>query len=167
MEFHTRAYRLIQKPGEGLPNTYRKPLTLLAWKVFFLASWGRFEHRFGSLIKSIEVTRNLIDQHATTMNILHVKEWREKSSDDAITREKRWESEQLQAVKNWLGAADTEQVDKLEWFRDQCFPGTVSWITKNAQFRSWMQRGRGNPVLWLHGKPGSGQELYPSTCSLI
>lgn len=78
--------------------------------------------------------------------------------DESVVREKRWESEQLQAVLNWLNAVENEQDIKHEWLKEQCFPGTAQWIVQNSKFRSWMQRGRGNSVMWLFGKPGSGKE---------
>ncbi|KAI1399172.1 hypothetical protein F4819DRAFT_429846 [Hypoxylon fuscum] len=148
IEFHSRAYKLIRKP---------------AWNLFFSSAWSRFEHRFNSLVESIKATSQLIDQHATAINILQAKEWRQKSMDESVVREKRWESEQLQAVLNWLNAVENEQDIKHEWLKEQCFPGTAQWIVQNSKFRSWMQRGRGNSVMWLFGKPGSGKSVLAST----
>lgn len=78
--------------------------------------------------------------------------------DDFVLREKRWESEQLQAVIKWLDASVNDQEIQLEWLKDQCWPGTTHWIIQNPKFRSWMQRGRGDNVMWLFGKPGSGKD---------
>lgn len=130
---------------------------LVAWKIFFTSAWGRFDHRFSALIDSITKTSELIDKQTMPLNILQAKEWRQKSLEDSIIREQRWESEQLLAVLNWLEAGEHNQELKLEWLGTRCCAGTSFWITRNAKFRSWLQRGRGNSVLWIYGKPGSGQ----------
>lgn len=127
------------------------------WTIFFLSAWGRFERHFSALIANIAKTSDLIDKQATTYHILEVKEWRQKSLDDSIAREQRWATEQVEAVLNWLGADVYAQNLRLDWLHTRSHAGTSSWITKHSKFRSWLQRGRGNPVLWIYGKPGSGQ----------
>lgn len=128
-----------------------------AWAVFFSSAWGRFESHFSALITNITKTSDLIDKQATTYHILEVKEWRQKSLEDSITLESQRATEQLQAVLNWLGTEVQTQKDKLDWLNARSHEGTSAWIAKHSKFRSWLQRGRGSPVLWIHGKPGSGQ----------
>lgn len=86
-----------------------------------------------------------------------MKEWRQRSLEDSITREQRWATEQLQAVLNWLETEVQTQKVKLDWLNARSHEGTSAWITKHPKFRSWLQRGRGSPILWMYGKPGSGQ----------
>lgn len=126
--------------------------------MFFSSGWGRFEHHFNALLQSIAHCSELIDKEAVSFDIIQAKEWRQKSLEDAINREKRWESEQLEAVLRWLeiGESKSNQEIKLEWLRSHCCEGTAQWVTKSSKVRSWLQFGRGDPVLWLHGKPGSG-----------
>lgn len=128
-----------------------------AWPVFFSSAWGRFESQFGALITNIAKISDLIDKQATTYHILEVKEWRQKSLEDSIILESQRATEQLQAVLNWLGTEVQTQKDKLDWLNARSHEGTSTWIAKHTRFRSWLQRGRGSPVLWIHGKPGSGQ----------
>lgn len=127
-----------------------------AWPIFFSSAWGRFERHFAALISNIEKTSDLIDKQATTYHILEVKEWRQKSLEESMTLEARRATEQLQAVFNWLGTEVQTQKDKLDWLNARSHEGTSTWIAKHTKFRSWLQRGRGSPVLWIHGKPGSG-----------
>jgi hypothetical protein len=139
MEFHNRAYKLIWKPGKEpiFQPSFCSLLTLLAWKIF-LSAWSYFEHRFSALINSIKKTNNLIDQHVASLDILQAKQWLQKSLEDAVAKEKRWESEQLQGVMNWFDAMKNDQELKLEWLKDCCCPGTLYWIVQNPKFRSWM-----------------------------
>lgn len=130
---------------------------MAAWTIFFSSAWSRFERHFSALITNIAKTSDLIDKQATTYHILEVREWRQKSLDESITREQRWATEQLQAVLNWLGTDVHDQNLKLDWLNTRSHTGTSSWITNHSKFRSWLQIGRGNPVLWVYGKPGSGQ----------
>jgi hypothetical protein len=128
-----------------------------AWPLFFSSTWGRFERRLSSLITSIEKISALIDKQTTTFHILEVKEWRRKSLEDFNTLEARRTAEQWQAVLNWLGTEVQAQKDKLDWLNARSHEGTSTWIVNHNKFRSWLQRGRGSPVVWIHGKPGSGK----------
>ncbi len=103
-----------------------------------MSAWNRFEHRLNALIESIKRTSTLIDQHATSLDILQAKEWRQKSLEDATIWEKRWETQQLEAVVKWLDATNNDQQVKLEWLQEQCCSGTMHWIAQNTKFRSWM-----------------------------
>lgn len=126
--------------------------------MFFSSSWGRFEHQFDTLLQSIAQNSELIDKEAASFDIIRAQEWRQKSLEDATNREKRWESEQREVVLRWLEVGDSKsnQEVKLEWLRNHCCEGTSQWLTKSREVRSWLQFGRSHPVLWLHGKPGSG-----------
>ncbi|KAF5986953.1 NACHT domain-containing protein [Fusarium bulbicola] len=149
LDFHSRAYRLIQKPG---------------WKIFFSSGWGRFEHHFDGLLQNIIQSSELLDKEAVSLDISQACEWRRKSSEDATKWEERWDSEQYNRVTRWLEAGDSklDQEPKLERLRDHCREGTSQWLTKSGPVRSWLQFGRGNPVLWLYGKPGSGKSILCS-----
>lgn len=126
--------------------------------MFFTSGWGRFEYHFDALLQSISQTSELIDKEASSFDIIQAREWRQKSLEEAMSREKRWESEQREMVLSWLEVGDSvsNQEVKLEWLRSHCCEGTSQWLTKSTKARSWLQFGRGHPVLWLHGKPGSG-----------
>ncbi|KAJ3530677.1 hypothetical protein NM208_g8843 [Fusarium decemcellulare] len=149
IEFHSRAYRLIRKPS---------------WQTFFASGWGRFEHQFDALLQNISQTSDLIDRDAASFHIVKAQEYRQKSLDDAENRERRREYEQREAVLRWLEVGDSKsnQEVKLEWLRSHCCEGTSQWLTKSQEVRSWLQFGRGHPVLWLHGKPGSGKSVLCS-----
>ncbi|KAF5724312.1 NACHT domain-containing protein [Fusarium mundagurra] len=149
LDFHSRAYRLIQKPG---------------WKIFFSSGWGRFEHHFDGLLQNIIQSSELLDKEAVSLDISQTWEWRRKSLEDARKWEERWDSEQYNRVTRWLEAGDSklDQEPKLERLRDHCREGTSQWLTKSGPVRSWLQFGRGHPILWLYGKPGSGKSILCS-----
>ncbi|KAH9990747.1 hypothetical protein F4779DRAFT_609911 [Xylariaceae sp. FL0662B] len=147
IDFHRKAYSMIRKPG---------------WRIFFSSAWGGFEYRFSSLISNIGHTSDQIDREAASLNISQAVKWRIASAEDAEKRQDRWQTQQLNAVLNWLETADKGQEVKLEWLKSRCYEGTSQWVLQSPKLRSWLQRGRGRPVLWLYGKPGSGKSVIAS-----
>src|SRR3569833_3109713 len=71
---------------------------MTAWQVFFCSGRGLFEHRFGSLIASISKTSKLIDHETKAIDILQTEEWRKRELERSTRSDRRWESEQTQAV---------------------------------------------------------------------
>ncbi|KAI0123226.1 hypothetical protein BJ170DRAFT_641233 [Xylariales sp. AK1849] len=147
LEFHREAYSMLKKPG---------------WTIFFSSSWGRFDHRFSSLLINIERLSEQIDREAVALDIMATAEWRSKNADDASKREEQWQTQQLYAILNWLGIEDDIQEAKLEMNANKCYDGTCQWLTKSRKIRTWLERNRGNSVLWLNGKPGSGKSILSS-----
>ncbi|KAF9873876.1 NACHT domain-containing protein [Colletotrichum karsti] len=147
IDFHNRAYCLLRKPG---------------WKMFFSSGWGRFEHNFDSLINGIARNSDLIDKEAASVEIVRATEWRAKSREDAEMLEKQRLADQRNEVLKWLQDDNLNQEMKLEWFRNRCCEGTSQWVLKSPKIRSWLQRGKGQQILWLHGKPGSGKSVLAS-----
>ncbi|KAK4221969.1 hypothetical protein QBC38DRAFT_460884 [Podospora fimiseda] len=147
-EFHTKALALIRKP---------------AWKIFFVSSWGRFESRFGAILDSINKTSTLIDQEASSLNIVDMKEWRTELLEKAEVAEKRWQSEQFQALMKWLETSDKEHQSRYDWLRDRACEGTGGWIMNHTKFRAWLRQGNSpTGILWMNGKPGSGKSVLCS-----
>ncbi|KAI8212883.1 NACHT domain-containing protein [Colletotrichum sp. SAR 10_66] len=128
----------------------------VGWQFFFSATWGRFEHYFDSLLQGIARNSELIDKEAASVDIIEAREWRQKSRELASAREKKWETDQRDAVIGWLQDGDAKQDDTLEWLRNRCYEGTSQWLLKSSKVRSWLQYRKGPQVLWLNGKPGSG-----------
>ncbi|RGP62626.1 nacht domain-containing protein [Fusarium sporotrichioides] len=143
LEFHRRAYAMIRKSG---------------WKMLFRSAWGGFENRFGSLLESIARVSVQIDREAIAIDIIQAVDQRKRDADAAAERETQWHTQQLCIILNWLEASDTDQETKFEILRDRCHEGTLGWVTNSPKLRSWL-RGHGKPVLWLHGKPGSGKSV--------
>jgi Cdc6-like AAA superfamily ATPase len=135
---------------------------LTGWTIFFSSSWGRFDHRFSSLLINIERLSEQIDREAVALDIMATAEWRSKNADDASKRDEQWQTQQLHATINWLGIEDDMQEAKLEMNASKCYAGTCHWILKSGKIRTWLERKRGNPILWLNGKPGSGKSILSS-----
>ncbi|KAH7016462.1 uncharacterized protein B0I36DRAFT_337764 [Microdochium trichocladiopsis] len=148
VEFHRKSFELIRRPG---------------WKLFFAPLWGRFHSRFDELLDNISFISDEIDREAISIDIVQTQDSRQKEQDENLRREERLQAEQVAAVMGWLASDIIEQEDRLEWLRGRCHDGTSCWITNHKEFRSWLQLGRGRPVLWLNGKPGSGKSVISAS----
>ncbi|KAM6529652.1 hypothetical protein FALCPG4_007781, partial [Fusarium falciforme] len=144
LEFHRHAYAMIRKP---------------AWKIFFKSAWGRFDQRFGDLLGNISRISDQIDREAMSIDIIQAADQRRKDAEKSNQRVDEYRAQQLNAVLKWLEASDIEQEQKLEMLQNRHYEGTLNWISSSPKLRAWLQRGRGKPVLWLHGKPGSGKSV--------
>ncbi|KAK8109245.1 hypothetical protein PG984_015046 [Apiospora sp. TS-2023a] len=144
IEFHRKAYSWITKPG---------------FSMFFSSVWGRFDDRFGTLLLSISRTSEQIDREAIALDIMQAVESRRKSADECIERDRRHQSEQVQSIQNWLELTNTNGEMKLELLLSRHLEGTSDWATQNPKIRGWLQCGRGEQVLWVNGKPGSGKSV--------
>ncbi|KAK8031326.1 hypothetical protein PG990_001060 [Apiospora arundinis] len=144
VEFHRKVYTWITKP---------------AWRAFFSSQWGRFSRRFGDILDSITRTSDQIDKEAAALDIIQAAKTRRSLLEAAMEYERRQQTQQVQAVLEWLEVRDSDQEAKLEWLQSRRFDGTSQWVLKSPKIRSWLQRGHGNSELWLNGKPGSGKSV--------
>ncbi|KAK6834117.1 hypothetical protein PG995_013848 [Apiospora arundinis] len=144
VEFHRKVWMWITKP---------------AWRIFFSSQWGRFSRRFGDILDSITRTSDQIDKEAAALDIIQAAESRRSLLEAAAEHERRHQTQQVQAVLEWLEIRDSDQEAKLEWFQSRRYDGTSQWVLKSPKIRSWLQRGHGSSGLWLNGKPGSGKSV--------
>ncbi|RYO63735.1 hypothetical protein AA0116_g4050 [Alternaria tenuissima] len=148
LTFHQHAYKLFRRNG---------------WICFFKSSWGQFGSRFNCILDSLSKHATLVDQEANAYLVSETMQWRREALLTVANTEKDRSTAQLTAALAWLGletvphcgqAYQDNQLDKL--IKD-CCDGTTDWILKHQRMRQWLQNGKGGPILWLKGKPGSGK----------
>ena len=106
---------------------------------------------------------NLVDQEANAFLIYETMQWRKDAREAAVRAEKDRLIAQLTASIAWLGmenvphCGQSYQENTLNTLTNDCCPGTTDWIMKHQKMKAWLQDGRGPTVLWLKGKPGSGE----------
>lgn len=148
---------LIFYPVRGLERAKSRGL---GWQLFFSSIWGRFDGRFGDLLDSITHTAERIDREAVNLDIAEAAESRKRNAAYRLEQDDRLHTQQFLEVRNWLGIEGSEQTSQeehLERQLRQCHDGTSGWAVGLREVRNWLQRGCGNPVLWLNGEPGSGE----------
>jgi hypothetical protein len=90
-------------------------------------------------------------------------QWRREALDTVSKAEKDRSTVHLTSALAWLGldtlphCGQGYQDDLRDRLVENCCDGTTEWILKHSRMRAWLQNGRGQPVLWLNGKPGSGK----------
>jgi hypothetical protein len=97
--------------------------------------------------------------------------WRKEALERVTKSEKERSTVHLMSALAWLGletipyCGQGHQDDLRDRLVENCCDGTTEWILKHPQMRAWLQNGRGQPVLWLNGKPGSGKlrlsQMFP------
>ncbi|CAN9263627.1 unnamed protein product [Alternaria alternata] len=148
LTFHEHAYKLFKRNG---------------WMCFFKSSWGQFGSRFNCILESLEKHATLIDQEANAYLVLETMQWRREALQAVAKTEKDRSTAQLTAALAWLGletvphCGQAYQDNLLHRLINDCCDGTTDWILKHQRMRQWLQNGRGGPILWLKGKPGSGK----------
>ncbi|KAI0301695.1 hypothetical protein B0F90DRAFT_1717032 [Multifurca ochricompacta] len=63
-----------------------------------------------------------------------------------------------QDLRKWLSPPDPSTNHNIA--RASHHSGTASWFFQGSIFKEWKSRG---PLLWVHGKPGSGKSILCST----
>lgn len=161
LEFHRRAYKFFRAKGKD-PSffiNFNVLTRLSAWTRFFHTSWGRFDGRFKAILENIARDSELIDKNANAIDILQAKEFRDKQSEHIAQREKQQEAAELASVITWLQINHIhDQEEELDHLTDRCHQGSCDWILQLEKMEKWMKDDEPQSVIWLHGKPGAGEQ---------
>jgi len=171
LRFHKAAYRFLTRRCES-DSTFSCPnipkLTSAGWKVLFMATWGRFEREFKTILEDLKQHQELIDKEVNAHDIVEAREmretlksWRAESLDQLAKEQKQLTARQLQGVITWLRLDDSDQIvlfDSLTKIGEE-HPGTVNWILKKPQLASWLRSTPDTPFLCLQGAPGTGKSV--------
>ena len=118
--------------------------------------------------------RDLIDQEASTINIVEAKAWRtqqleqirqwraERAKDLEKAERDRLSAQTREAVV-WIGATQTQE-DTLTRLLRACDSADGHWALQEPMIVSWLEQSRDNQFLWLHGKPGAGEQSTDLPC---
>ena len=77
--------------------------------------------------------------------------------DQSAQKEKEYTALRQQSVLSWLKNGDSVQEEELNVQLDRCHPHTCDWLRQNTKTNAWLKHDQENKVLWLKGKPGSGE----------
>jgi hypothetical protein len=140
----------------------------IAWKLFFLTSWGRFQRRFDNILEDLTKHEEQIDKEANIYNIAEARNmrqnleaWRQESLAQITRDEEEQTTSQLQAVCSWLKRNESDQLLIFDNISAQGskHPGTCSWVLKHPAILSWLQNESDIPFIWLQGNPGTGKSI--------
>jgi hypothetical protein len=90
------------------------------------------------------------------------------SSREEATLNAERDSEDLgrrHAVYTWIKPTDMENDQEYLRRIRHAYPGTCSWLLSDETFQEWFEHREsimtGSNLLWLNGKPGSGESSRP------
>ncbi|KAL1633076.1 hypothetical protein SLS56_003147 [Neofusicoccum ribis] len=130
LEFHRRVYILVKKRA-----------------------------RFKGILDDIATHADLVDREVASTTFVEARELREAWLERTETQEKDRTSSQTRDVFAWLNVlkSEYEQEEELYNLSSRCHEHSCDWIFKNPKVLTWKQQGPTNGVIWLKGKPGSGE----------
>ena len=126
----------------------------------FDSFWKSFELRFNGILSSLARHKDLVDREVVAFDIVEASMNRKKVEEELTKAERDRFAFQLQAVLSWLAVEDHLQEDDLSRLHERQYPSTCAWIIQTVQVREWMANPCKRPILWLWGKPGSGESSY-------
>lgn len=98
-----------------------------------------------------------INREVATIDIIEVRQWRDRLESQVATKEKDRINRDRQSVIAWLALENLPQDDNREKLLRDCLPGSCDWVLKQEKLASWVKIDSKLPVVWLHGKPGAGK----------
>ena len=121
------------------------------WKMLFECLWPKYEDIFDIIGENIEKHKGLIDRE---VNIRMIKECR-KARDEALKRhQEERDSKEMDLLERNIPPHDYQTV--LEGVRRGHCAETGKWIFSDPLFKSWLNAGSKQRLLWLAGVPGAG-----------
>ena len=162
IEFHYQAMRFFRQKSTVL-WVYRL-LTYAdgsdaGWKMLFECLWPKYEDIFDIINKNIEKHRRLIGGE---VGIQMIKESR-KARDEALKRhQEERDAIELDRLERNIPPHDYKVLlEKVE--RGHCAE-TGKWIISDPLFKSWLNAGSKQRLLWLAGVPGAGNHSLILNC---
>jgi hypothetical protein len=100
-----------------------------------------------------------VDKDAAALHFQYMKEAREKTERDADEYERRRKMAMIHEVLEWLSADEDCQENVLHRLSDSRQDGTCNWILSVPRLQSWVSTDTNSAIIWIQGKPGSGENF--------
>ncbi|KAK1458952.1 NACHT domain-containing protein [Colletotrichum melonis] len=145
LAIHLDVYKIARQPG---------------WRRLFDSCWKDFGHRLKAILSRLATNRDLVDREAASFEIVEAMDERKRLMREAAKRENERLDEYARQVFEWLqlGVCDREQEDLLNDFQEARVPETCEWLMRHPEVMTWLDEEDKRQVLWLKGKPGSGEQ---------
>ena len=85
-----------------------------------------------------------------------MRQTRAKRDEEIQKLEQESLAKQTREAVAWLNASE-DQEDLLTKQLRRCDDSEAHWALKESTIESWLNQGQDSLVVWLNGKPGSGQ----------
>jgi hypothetical protein len=103
-----------------------------------------------------------VDKEAASFDIVESKACRQRLLEGIDKREAERQEWQLRDTIGWLDlkGQDREQDELLDRYLTSREAGTCEWILRHPSLSTWLDDNEQEPMLWVNGKPGSGEQLH-------
>ncbi len=158
LEFHQVALRVLKRPSKD-PKLSFKYLYLQcsAWKQMFRAAWKDFESKFQHLVDDLRIHKDLIESHASILQIQETQVERAHMRRQFAMIEQSQRQKKHLDVVTWLSAVNPILDHEAAISVRQSHPSSGRWLLQDSKMKAWLDHSRSSvPLLWMNGIPGAG-----------
>jgi hypothetical protein len=116
--------------------------------------WSSFDEQFAEILERLNRHTELVDKEAAAIH------FSEASASHELVRQGVDESRRNR-IRQWLKPIDDETTFRKCERIVRDYDCSADWLFQNQDFIEWKESGR-QPVLWMTGKPGSGNHYASS-----
>lgn len=150
---------------------------MLGWEDLFATSWARHRSRLTKRVTTLTARQALIANRAPSLELSKFQEinisasWQTDISSDAEDMRRRqmiYTSLKFVDIENEQDNAQFDLVKvRTQYPRDQ-YAEVGGWLMEHPAFQNWFHAEPSTqPLLWLHGKLGSGKSPVSSDLSSL
>jgi hypothetical protein len=140
-------------------------LVSLVWKQLFQAAWRGFGDKIAVIRESLSRKKKLIESRISVLQseeLTRILEETQKLSRiaeaDLQERKMRDSRQKRQAVNAWLAASRMESIHERHVKARSQDSESGHWLLEKQLFKQWIHPTYNiTSLLWLNGKPGSGE----------
>lgn len=127
----------------------------------FDALWKQFDTKFGRLLINMRQHKILLARQADLAEFEQARETRVLTKEKFSALEQEALLQRRAFLTTWLSAADVRSDQERGQEARRSNPESGRWILSKGPFRAWFDlKQLSDPVLWIHGMPGSGM-IFP------
>lgn len=129
---------------------------MAVWKRVFKVARSSLNATFGTILESLKQHKDLLMQRASLDQILRVANERRFAATQMRAQEQQARVSKRQHLATWLSASDVDPCQEKGVEARESNPQSCRWILRKDTFREWHDVNTVEPLLWIHGSPGSG-----------
>lgn len=148
--------------------------TVLAWTKVFKSMWKDFESTFNSILNDLGRQCDLLDRVAGAQHMeqsqIQGHRLEELFDNYKSDRDKLWQTlgehekdrarNHREEVLKWIASATMSDIHEEYCKKRQICPKSGDWVLHKDRFVGWKELDvPTNPILWMHGIPGAGENI--------
>ena len=157
MDFHLEAVRLFKQKSTSSALELEMCLTLdSAWKQLYHATGQSLKNRIKQFAESMQRHKAILEAQASLVEYQQFEVTSAYMKAEFAKLQSSENDRRCSRVQEWLGCAVNNRT-RHENVNKQRFGNSGQWLLQDQCFKNWFASNQCvDPLLWLHGLPGSG-----------